>query len=544
MPGLLDARGGFDDPITMGLLGASQALLTPMSQGGGLGAAFGAFPAAQQAAEANRYKQMLQAYQMRKMQQEDEDRQAARDLDAQIKAAARNSFVQPSPGSLGGGITPDSQQGQMLRANMSGDPEFDSALLQATNSAANTVGPKQALSLPTAGGFDQNRFIDQLMQVSPLKALELRKSLQGESPWAKITPKDYTPQSIAEFAVTGNPSVLVAATDADKFQFYQGVPGDGYKPDIPPVVFNPRAGTWSIAQNPTPQQPLAGRSPAPPAAVPPIGGNAGSPPPQAPAITPEPADPLAPWNGLPPRRADDVRIREGERIRKLLDDERDGLRRDRAALDRMNNFGALNRRTATGDLLSKTVPSVSSFLSGDKSNMSAITAALAPREREPGSGTLSDRDVAMFVQAVPSIDKEGPVNQAIRNARQAMYSRDSDYLKAKEAYFARLGHITGFDAQWKEYADAVPVFADDATPDDFKLNRGATTFEQWKKGGARSAPAQPAQAQTGIGTQTVSGQVLGPKITNWASVLLTAQKTGKTPEQVRQDLVNGGWTIR
>lgn len=216
MPGLLDARGGFDDPITMGLLGASQALLTPMSQGGGLGAAFGAFPAAQQAAEANRYKQMLQAYQMRKMQQEDEDRQAARDLDAQIKAAARNSFVQPSPGSLGGGVTPGSQQGRMLLESMSGDPEFDRANLDAINSGLNAVGPQQAVSLPTQGGFDQGKFFDSLMQVSPLKALELRKSLQVDSPWAKINPKEYTPESVAEFAATQNPAVLRAASDPDQ----------------------------------------------------------------------------------------------------------------------------------------------------------------------------------------------------------------------------------------------------------------------------------------------------------------------------------------
>lgn len=216
MPGLLDGRGGFDDPITMGLLGASQALLTPMSQGGGLGAAFGAFPAAQQAAEANRYKQMLQAYQMRKMQQEDEDRQAARDLDAQIKAAARNAFTTPSPGSLGGGIAPGSQQGRMLLESMSGDPEFDRANLGAINSAANAVGLQQAVSLPTQGGFDQGKFLNELMQVSPLKALELRKSLQGESPWAKINPKEYTPESVKEFAATQNPAVLRAASDPDQ----------------------------------------------------------------------------------------------------------------------------------------------------------------------------------------------------------------------------------------------------------------------------------------------------------------------------------------
>lgn len=216
MPGLLDARGGFDDPITMGLLGASQALLTPMSQGGGLGAAFGAFPAAQQAAEANRYKQMLQAYQMRKMQQEDEDRQAARDLDAQIKAAARNSFVQPSPGSLGGGITPSSQQGRMLLESMSGDPEFDRANLGAINSAANTVGPQQAVSLPTQGGFDQGKFFNELMQVSPLQAMKLRKEMQADSPWAKINPGEYTPQSVAAFAASNNPADLRKATDPDQ----------------------------------------------------------------------------------------------------------------------------------------------------------------------------------------------------------------------------------------------------------------------------------------------------------------------------------------
>lgn len=76
MPGLLDGRGGFDDPLTMGLLGASQAFLTPVSQGGGLGAAFGAFPAAQQAAEQRRMRELLQMAQMGNLQSETEYRNA------------------------------------------------------------------------------------------------------------------------------------------------------------------------------------------------------------------------------------------------------------------------------------------------------------------------------------------------------------------------------------------------------------------------------------------------------------------------------------
>jgi hypothetical protein len=101
MPGLLDARGGFNDPITMGLLGASQALLTPMSQGGGLGAAFGAFPAAQQAAEQRRMRELMLQAQMGNMQSETEYRnaqmQASRQKamrDAQIEAGRNSVYEQ------------------------------------------------------------------------------------------------------------------------------------------------------------------------------------------------------------------------------------------------------------------------------------------------------------------------------------------------------------------------------------------------------------------------------------------------------------------
>jgi len=101
MPGLLDARGGFDDPITMGLLGASQALLTPMSQGGGLGAAFGAFPAAQQAAEQRRMRDLMLQAQLGNMQSETEYRNAQMEgarqkamRDAQIEAGRNSVYEQ------------------------------------------------------------------------------------------------------------------------------------------------------------------------------------------------------------------------------------------------------------------------------------------------------------------------------------------------------------------------------------------------------------------------------------------------------------------
>lgn len=106
MPGLLDGRGGFDDPLTMGLLGASQAFFTPVSQGGGLGAAFGAFPAAQQVALKNKYLQdQMQSLQseaeLRKMQVLAAQRKAEKDAELQAMIQAR--LGSPNAGALASG---------------------------------------------------------------------------------------------------------------------------------------------------------------------------------------------------------------------------------------------------------------------------------------------------------------------------------------------------------------------------------------------------------------------------------------------------------
>jgi hypothetical protein len=123
MPGLLDARGGFNDPITMGLLGASQALLTPMSQGGGLGAAFGAFPAAQQAALKNKYLQQ----QMEDQQAETEFRrmqvlaaQRKAEKDAELQAMIQRRLGSPSASALAhganqGSVGPTNANAQLMQ---------------------------------------------------------------------------------------------------------------------------------------------------------------------------------------------------------------------------------------------------------------------------------------------------------------------------------------------------------------------------------------------------------------------------------------------
>ncbi len=72
MAGLLDQYNPQIDGLGLGLLGASQALLTPRRQGGGVGAAFGAFGGG-----------LMQGEQMQRQRTQDAQRNKL--YDAQIK---------------------------------------------------------------------------------------------------------------------------------------------------------------------------------------------------------------------------------------------------------------------------------------------------------------------------------------------------------------------------------------------------------------------------------------------------------------------------
>lgn len=137
MPGLLDGRGGFDDPLTMGLLGASQAFLTPVSQGGGLGAAFGAFPAAQQVALKNKY-----------LQQQMEDQQVDSKLKQLQMVAAIKKLNDEAVG-----------LDYMARRTGGWNPSASQAL-QSEAQAGGQLGPTNAAAakLTTAGGTQKFPF--------------------------------------------------------------------------------------------------------------------------------------------------------------------------------------------------------------------------------------------------------------------------------------------------------------------------------------------------------------------------------------------------
>jgi hypothetical protein len=182
--------------------------------------------------------------QEREFQSKEEERTRKRDLERALQGAARNAYTAPSAGSLGGGVTPMSQQGQMLLGQASGDPEFDAALLQSTNAALNTVGPSQPVSAPRAGGMDMGRFFDEIAQVAPLEAMKLRNEMtpKTEQPFAKIDPKDFTEASFTAFArsvAAGRPDYAVLRP-ARKREFVNGVAVNAYETEPGTVINNPQ----------------------------------------------------------------------------------------------------------------------------------------------------------------------------------------------------------------------------------------------------------------------------------------------------------------
>ena len=155
-----------------------------------------------------------------------------------------------------------------------------------------------------------------------------------------------------------------------------------------------------------------------------------------------------PWQGLPPQKADEARLRAGEQARKKIDDNARVVQEGFNVLQDMESFGALNREARTGEFYTGIQPG---FLQGSaEQKMEAITSKMAPGQRIEGSGTTSDKDIAMFVKAVPSINKKGDVNKDIRDRFAQQYDRSRAKLQYLQDYYDQYGHLNGADTLWEK----------------------------------------------------------------------------------------------
>ena len=164
--GLLDGFN-LDDPQTMGLLSAAAAMaersgpsLRPTSLGQILGGGFGAYSQSMAAAKKQRQedeqaRQMAQmrALQMQQLQGQVQDQTDQRGMRTAIQGAARDAYQSP---------------GQQA-ASLPGGP---------TNANASMIP-----SMP--GGFNQDQFIQSVMQLDPMQGMALKQQFAKQAPKVK-----------------------------------------------------------------------------------------------------------------------------------------------------------------------------------------------------------------------------------------------------------------------------------------------------------------------------------------------------------------------
>lgn len=159
-----------------------------------------------------------------------------------------------------------------------------------------------------------------------------------------------------------------------------------------------------------------------------------------------------PWQGLPPARADIARQRAGEQAQKYLQDNAAVVNQGAEVLNQLEQFGELNRKSRTGALYEGSLASFmpESLRGADEKVMQSITSDLAPKKRIAGSGTTSDKDIALYLQSLPSIEKGGDVNQQIRESYRKQYEKANAKLQFMQNYYDQYGHLNGADALWQQ----------------------------------------------------------------------------------------------
>lgn len=125
---------------------------------------------------------------------------------------------------------------------------------------------------------------------------------------------------------------------------------------------------------------------------------------------------------------------------------REAARDALAVLPDLERFGRINQDQVSGGLFA--VPfadRVVGAIDSDVSQLNEISARLAPAQREPGSGTTSDRDLALFLQAVPSVQRPRAANAALIERGRAEGRRRQAYADFLDRYAAENGTLSGAD---------------------------------------------------------------------------------------------------
>lgn len=127
------------------------------------------------------------------------------------------------------------------------------------------------------------------------------------------------------------------------------------------------------------------------------------------------------------------------------------------AATQAEEFVRLNRKQGTGGFNALGLPFLGTI--GDLraswdpelAQMKAITSRVAPKQREPGSGSSSNLDVEMMVSGLPNINMPGNANRETQLQWQAQANYDAAKAAFLDRYSSRFGTLNGADVAFSRW---------------------------------------------------------------------------------------------
>lgn len=123
-----------------------------------------------------------------------------------------------------------------------------------------------------------------------------------------------------------------------------------------------------------------------------------------------------------------------------------------------SRFGELNEKAGTGPIYK--IPgakTIGGFFNPNVSRMEALTARMAPAQRIPGSGTTSDRDLSLFLRAVPDVERMGSGNAGVIEDMRGLTEKRQQRAYFLDRYAQEKGTLKGGEEAFATYwAKKVP----------------------------------------------------------------------------------------
>jgi hypothetical protein len=264
-----------------------------------------------------------------------------------------------------------------------------------------------------------------------------------------VNPEAWTPQSLAQYQQTGDPSVL------RRYQAPQPRPAGGGTNTQPPAMADATAQDDRAQLASSLGVPLAKRDP---------------------------------WANMRDSKTIDVSKRTfytaATKQLEAFDDQADTAA---DAANDMQRFRELQQSVMAQGFVLGRLPAVS----GEAQEMDSITARIVPTMRQPGSGATSDFDAKMFQTATISRTKNAEANNAIAEAVIRRSQMVQDRAQFMRDYVTANGHLDGAKSEWARYARANPIF-DPKKPGTYTLNESRVPYQQFFSGQAAKPPATPA----------------------------------------------------